>query len=183
MKEEYNIAPEEIASDLLDSVTERAGSEYIDEFITTKTIEIENHIRTQMTRKERKGNIVFRGKSLFSGEYVCGDLSYFYRGPAVNDELINPITLAVSLPDMVDAEHNKLYASLNDKGTGGSIVRINYSEKTKEITKKSYWDPVVVLIMKGYEVSYLKHSDTDFSDNVIFNLTYNKESAEEMGIF
>lgn len=78
---------------------------------------------------------VFRAKKIDSDEYVIG---YYYKRSSRRHEHyidsyeiqkqltgneIDPTTLAIHFPDMLDSEGNKIFASLSDDGRGGDLVQ------------------------------------------------------------
>ena len=73
----------------------------------------------------------YRAKKLGSDEWVEGylfgiwDKYYILWGTTnhvPNQIEIDPSTLAIHFPDMLDSEGNKIFASLSKDGRGGSIV-------------------------------------------------------------
>ena len=86
---------------------------------------------------------IYRAKKLDSGEYVIGWLAnptpslfyIFYNHCGylnVNNEVciqeneraeIDPSTLAIHFPDMLDSEGTKIFASLSEDGSGGDITQ------------------------------------------------------------
>ncbi len=77
---------------------------------------------------------VYRAKKIDSDEYVIGyydgqaivelgqqNISYGYR----KIHLVDPSTLAISFPDMLDSENNPIFASLSDSGKGGDRALYN----------------------------------------------------------
>ena len=85
---------------------------------------------------------IYRAKKIDSGEYVIGWLAnptpslfyIFYNHCGylnVNNEVciqeneraeIDPSTLAIHFPDMLDSEGTKIFASLSEDGRGGDIL-------------------------------------------------------------
>lgn len=83
---------------------------------------------------------LYRGYSYILEEYIEGDLFVSSNGYFIiekcdyNDEIdefdvikifdkVKPESLSIHIPNkMVDSEGNKIFASLNDKGTGADIV-------------------------------------------------------------
>ena len=70
---------------------------------------------------------IFRAKKLDSDEYVIG----FYEGWEEKHFIvtspkeffkIDPATLSIHFPDMLDNQGNKIFASLQEDGKGGDIV-------------------------------------------------------------
>ena len=43
---------------------------------------------------------------------------------------INPSTLAIHFPDMIDSEGNKIFASLSEDGKGGDILKFSHLNET-----------------------------------------------------
>lgn len=71
--------------------------------------------------------------------FNCGEKSYFHNNNWIHDyqgeiehlirnngeyAKIDPTTLAIHFPDMLDSQGNKIFASLNEDGKGGDIVEI-----------------------------------------------------------
>ena len=82
---------------------------------------------------------IFRAKKKDSDEYVEG-YYHSYRDNIVSDDIvfhrivqkdkplyrfydIDPTTLAIHFPDMLDSQGNKIFASLNEDGKGGDILQ------------------------------------------------------------
>lgn len=71
---------------------------------------------------------IYRAKKIDSDEYVEGWYSdepdmgtHYIRFYALNYE-IDPSTLAIHFPDMIDSEGTKIFVSLSEDGKGGDIV-------------------------------------------------------------
>jgi len=143
--------------------------------IVEKTVKIETHIP------------IYRGQKIDSDEYVEGD---FVHTPD-NDEIenvyqifkrdivcgdmeiapdIDPSTLAIHFPSMIDSEGTKIFASLSEDGKGGDIssngmfVFIQNSRgttlmniKTKELCDgaKPYVIDMIVIKKKQYLKVYM----------------------------
>ena len=75
---------------------------------------------------------IYRAKDIDSDEYIVGYLSddsmgYFYIGRMEDycpDTQIDPTTLAIHFPDMLDSQGNKIFASLQEDGKGGDICYV-----------------------------------------------------------
>ena len=95
---------------------------------------------------------IFRAKKIDSDKYVVGYYSpdknyqehihtifYFDIGDFNVDRKtttqIDPITLAIHFPDMLDSQGNKIFASLREDGKGGDIVK--YEQVLGGILKSS----------------------------------------------
>ena len=96
---------------------------------------------------------IYRAKKIDSGEYVIGWLAnptpslfyIFYNHCGylnVNNEVciqeneraeIDPSTLAIHFPDMLDSEGTKIFASLSEDGKGGDTFKINGKDNTFDI--------------------------------------------------
>jgi len=78
---------------------------------------------------------IYRAKKVDSDEYVEGYLignknGYFIIGhmtvlPITNKlySQIDPSTLAINFPDMIDSEGTKIFASLSEDGKGGDVIK------------------------------------------------------------
>ena len=86
---------------------------------------------------------IFRAKKLDSDEYVMG----WYSSPIIiegktylsitnkdGEYRIDPTTLSIHFPDMLDRQGNKIFASLSEDGKGGDIIEYNGK---KEVVKYS----------------------------------------------
>ena len=70
---------------------------------------------------------IYRAKKIDSDEYVEGFLSNFKTAFIVELDTqtpftIDPSTLAIHFPDMIDSDGTKIFASLSEDGKGGDIV-------------------------------------------------------------
>ena len=103
---------------------------------------------------------IFRAKRIDSNEYVIGyllqDCFGFYiiqtdnalRCESLNNESIeiNPATLAIHFPDMIDSQGNKIFASLQEYGKGGDVFKDEDGHKVvvkyqnKQITYRYYFN-------------------------------------------
>ena len=91
---------------------------------------------------------IYRAKVIDSDKYIVGylrddSMGYFYIGRMEDyypDTQIDPTTLAIHFPDMVDSQGNKIFASLQKDGRGGDIldarIAINCTEPTRVKTIK-----------------------------------------------
>jgi len=59
-------------------------------------------------------------------EYTCGETNAI-----VNETRIDPSTLSIHFPHMLDKNNNKVFASLNENNKGESIVKTSYSNNEK----------------------------------------------------
>lgn len=85
---------------------------------------------------------IYRAKKIDSDEWVDGFLQrdgigYFtltnYLPPVgYRYENIDPSTLAINFPDMLDSEGTKIFASLSEDGKGGSRVVCDINHQRKE---------------------------------------------------
>ena len=80
---------------------------------------------------------IFRAKKLNSDEYVSGYLkftkynnrteyviNYVYNSSSVFGECeIDPSTLSIHFPNLLDSKGNKIFASLQEDGKGGDIMQ------------------------------------------------------------
>lgn len=81
---------------------------------------------------------IYRAKKIGSDEYVEG-YHHSYRDKIVTDDIvlhrivqkdkplymfydIDPTTLSIHFPDMLDSQGNKIFASLSEDGKGGDIL-------------------------------------------------------------
>lgn len=81
---------------------------------------------------------IYRAKRLDNGEYIEGyytervhhypsgrNYINFHNGLVATYEIIDPTTLAIHFPDMLDSQGNKIFASLSEDGKGGDILDRN----------------------------------------------------------
>ena len=94
---------------------------------------------------------IYRAKKIDSDEYVIGNLIedegvfYIIKNPVVTHfnglqqltgeceylDRVDPTILAINLPDMLDGQKNKIFASLSKNGKGGDII--TYDEDVRII--------------------------------------------------
>lgn len=80
---------------------------------------------------------IYRAKKIDSDEYVIG----WYSEPIVIDGKlhlsitnkdgtwrIDPLTLAIHFPDMIDSDGSKMFASLQKDSKGGDFVELTYED-------------------------------------------------------
>lgn len=73
---------------------------------------------------------IYRAKKIDSDEYVEGyynftlDSKHILATPFVFE--IDPKTLAIHFPNMLDSQENKIFASLSKDGKGGDICEIDF---------------------------------------------------------
>ena len=77
----------------------------------------------------------YRAKCIGSDEYIIGHYTekvkeypgkhyiHFNNGYTETYERIDPTTLAIPFPDMLDSQGNKIFASLSEDGKGGDIMK------------------------------------------------------------
>jgi len=74
---------------------------------------------------------IFRAKRIDSDEYVVGYIKnctdtginiFWIQTKEWIDYRIDPSTLAIHFPNMLDSEENKIFASLQEDGKGGDII-------------------------------------------------------------
>ena len=86
---------------------------------------------------------IYRAREIDSSEFIEGDLGsiynsqgqiigksirYFHKGfEAVLVKEIDPSTLAIHFPDMIDSENTKIFDSLSEDGKGGD--KIEYQDR------------------------------------------------------
>ena len=87
---------------------------------------------------------IFRGKKIDSEEWVEGYYKkFYYLGSGEGKDVIvhsydrlqdeiDPSTLAIHFPDMIDSEGNKIFASLSEDGKGGSDVFFDVNSQHKK---------------------------------------------------
>ena len=80
----------------------------------------------------------YRAKCIGSDEYIIGYYTekvkeypgkhyiHFNNGYTETYERIDPTTLAIHFPNMIDSEGIKIFASLSDNGKGGDIVEFEH---------------------------------------------------------
>ena len=86
---------------------------------------------------------IYRAKKKDSDEYVYGYYTervphylsgrhyiHFYNEATATYEKIDPTTLAIHFPDMLDSQGNKIFASLSEDGKGGDILGISGRTET-----------------------------------------------------
>ena len=83
---------------------------------------------------EKFNTLIYRAKKLGSDEYVIGYYFYYhyYKRHSIKKEIedvngtsnydIDPSTLAIHFPDMLDSENNPIFASLSNDGKGGDRI-------------------------------------------------------------
>ena len=76
---------------------------------------------------------IYRAKEIDGDEYIIGSLDF--NASRVNDTFyyiitgnrcnhtIDPTTIGIHFPDMLDSQGNKIFASLSEDGKGGDIVK------------------------------------------------------------
>lgn len=88
---------------------------------------------------------IYRAKKIDSNEYVAGQYLVYKGYPVIFNEYgldgvdIDPTTLSIHFPDMLDSQGNKIFASLQEDGKGGDIVE-NYSFKDDYKSQISIYD-------------------------------------------
>lgn len=92
----------------------------------------------------------YRAKKIDSEEYVFGYIreinnEAYFMDTLDDDVQIDPSTLAISFPDMLDSNNNPIFASLSESGKGGDKIL-----KTKN---SPYWDKEKII--KGIAI-YLR---------------------------
>jgi hypothetical protein len=105
---------------------------------------------------------IYRAKKIDSDEYIEGDLiqgSFIFK-EWINDVWssskdtrtnkaevykIDPTTLAIHFPDMLDSQGNKIFASLSEDGKGGDIIQL------EDIIKTVIYDKKIQAIMLNSE--------------------------------
>lgn len=72
---------------------------------------------------------IFRGKKIgLNNSYIIGFYQQYIEGfqdnifHEINNTLIDPTTLAIHFPDMLDSQGNKIFASLSKDGKGGDMT-------------------------------------------------------------
>ena len=78
-----------------------------------------------------EGYLTYTEKAI-AGSIMSGNASYttgyFIYNPTENSNYhIDPSTLAIHFPDMIDSDGTKIFASLSEDGRGGSILK-DYSD-------------------------------------------------------
>lgn len=73
---------------------------------------------------------IYRGKKIgLNNSYIIGFYQQYIEGfqdnifHEINNTLIDPTTLAIHFPDMLDSQGNKIFASLSEDGKGGDIMK------------------------------------------------------------
>lgn len=65
---------------------------------------------------------------------------------------INPTTLAINFPDMIDSQGNKIFASLSQDGKGGDIVEYKLNDWKKAISVCRYKDKQIAYAQNEVKV-------------------------------
>ncbi len=82
--------------------------------------------------KEQLDLPIYRGKSIKTKQYVEGYLKpcidtganvYWIQTKDWIDYQVEPETLSISFPDMLDSENTRIFASLTKSGKGGDITK------------------------------------------------------------
>lgn len=119
---------------------------------------------------------IYRAKKVDSDEYVIGELHTLgtdeepFITTEINDRfidhiIIDPTTLSIHFPDMLDSQGDKIFASLSEDGKGGDIFEHSVSCRldTPRPHDGTYWvhckSP---LIYKDFTF-YLKYKIEDFT--------------------
>ena len=126
---------------------------------------------------------IFRAKKIDSDEYVTGFLviekennKYFTTtnstliyNKSVDTELrtifnveIDPSTLAIHFPDMIDSQGNKIFASLSEDGRGGDIMIFC---EVEQITGTAIYEKASIFVNGGcseYLSEILQRKDKDY---------------------
>ena len=98
---------------------------------------------------------IFRAKKINSNEYIEGCLNIWeqngkiyhsikeigkYPSPFNNIHIIDESTLSIHFPDMLDSQGNKIFASLQEDGKGGDILKhINHIHQDDMPTYNPYY--------------------------------------------
>lgn len=101
---------------------------------------------------------IYRAKKIDSDVYITG---YLYKNGdfvTVHNIRIDPPTLAIHFPDMLDSKGNKIFASLSEDGKGGdcTFMENGYNETF-------CWDSLngcIVLKSPNYEARLFKDKRT-----------------------
>jgi hypothetical protein len=87
---------------------------------------------------------IYRAKKIDSNEYVEGylvsnlvsnsngmppEVYYNIQNSLFYKYRIDPATLAIHFPDMIDSQGNKIFASLQKDGKGGDIIKSEFKHK------------------------------------------------------
>lgn len=125
---------------------------------------------------------IFRAKKLDSDEYVEGgysDTSFLCMGDVqghyisykkINvvgreitlQESIDPTTISIHFPDMIDSQKNKIFASLQEDGKGGDVILFC---EVENITGTAIYEKSSIFITGGcseYLSEILQREDEDF---------------------
>lgn len=108
---------------------------------------------------------IYRAKKIDSDVYITG---YLYKNGdfvTVHNIRIDPPTLAIHFPDILDSQGNKIFASLSEDGKGGDIISSGDFKETvifeKTKINESYQggcDEVIFYGVKiGSYVTNIKH--------------------------
>ena len=83
--------------------------------------------------KEQLNLPIYRGRSIKTNQYVEGYLKtctdtgvnvYWIQTKDWIDYQVEPETLSISFPDMLDSRCNRIFASLSKLGKGGNIIEL-----------------------------------------------------------
>ena len=81
---------------------------------------------------------IYRAKRINTNDYVIGYLvPYTFENKKwviqssfnYNSDYIDPTTLSIHFPDMLDSEGTKIFASLSEDGKGGDIIKGDFTCK------------------------------------------------------
>ena len=111
---------------------------------------------------------IFRAKKIDSNEYVLGwllqDCFGYYiiptnnalRCESLNSESIeiDPTTLAIHFPAILDSQGNKIFASLQKDGRGGDILEVPYGINYAEVSFTATLNDVINL--EAFDICKIK---------------------------
>lgn len=122
---------------------------------------------------------IYRAKKIDSKDYVFGvprqDSKGFYEmiidiceddGCGVIQRFIDPTTLAIHFPDMLDSEGNKIFASLQKNGKGGDKITYNAGNDFDRYIGSYIFNPR----NKNYSLAYGRHWENDAKESDFYKI-------------
>lgn len=120
---------------------------------------------------------IYRAKKIDTDEFIEGYLNYtsfdnkYILWNGTDEKLIeiNPLTLSIHFPDMIDSYGNKVFASLQKDGSYGSIIEFS-----------SHWNDFYKIDDKDYEgTEEIVTSTVRYKDqSIIFDWAFGYEGRE-----
>ena len=121
---------------------------------------------------------IYRAKRLDNGEYIEGyytervhhypsgrNYINFHNGLVATYEIIDPTTLAIHFPDMLDSQGNKIFASLSEDGKGGDIIKA-LTRPVNNFQKEKMLDNVIIFDTFYYRLKSIIVSKVENYNNI-----------------